>query len=405
MRDAIYNHSNAALDIDKLPEDFHQFAKGLIYFVSCVSEARTFAMELSRGVLDVKPPSQENEMAAPLKSLHATLRHLTWQSREVAAGDYNQRVDFMGDFADSFNKMIVQLESRRRDLIKEIEKSAKKNRALENSASLLEAITGQISQWIIVVNRKNAEWLFTNRDIYKVLADISAESELRDWLKKYIAHAPNDGSQSIVDVEFKNGDLKQYFSTAVHPLQWHVHDALAFVFTDITSEKARLNTLETAAYRDTLTNVFNRHYGMELLNKLVDTKQIFIICFIDMDNLKYVNDKYGHVEGDKYILLVAGILRDFSPDTAVCRLGGDEFMLLAYDWNMFDAERRLEELRSRLIGFNDSPGAFYSHSMSYGVVEVGIDNKKQASDLLALADEKMYLYKRTHRAERQSRLL
>jgi diguanylate cyclase (GGDEF)-like protein len=102
---------------------------------------------------------------------------------------------------------------------------------------------------------------------------------------------------------------------------------------------------------------------------------------------------------------VAGILRDFSPDIAVCRLGGDEFMLLAHGWNSADAEKRLEELRARLINFNGAPGAFYSHSVSYGVVEVGGDNEKSAGDLLALADEKMYLYKKSHRAERRNNLV
>jgi diguanylate cyclase (GGDEF)-like protein len=121
-----------------------------------------------------------------------------------------------------------------------------------------------------------------------------------------------------------------------------------------------------------------------------------------MDNLKYVNDKFGHAEGDRYILCVVEVLRLFSEDALICRLGGDEFMLLTQNWTMRAAEERLEELRDCLIQRNDDPGAFYSHSMSYGVIEAGGDNPLPASEVLSIADEKMYEYKRAHKAERQS---
>lgn len=55
-------------------------------------------------------------VAAHLKSLQANLRHLTWQTKRISQGDLTQRVDFMGDFSEAFNAMVLALEAARREL-------------------------------------------------------------------------------------------------------------------------------------------------------------------------------------------------------------------------------------------------------------------------------------------------
>jgi diguanylate cyclase (GGDEF)-like protein len=398
LRELLYNPSRATLDIYKLPEGFRDLGKGMLYFAECINETMTLAKELANGDLNGKPPSRGNEMAAPLKSLHATLKHLTWQVQQVSKGDYRQRVSFMGDFSKAFNSMVEQLEQQRLALLDEIEQSYQKARALTQSNNLFEAITDQITQWIIVMSKKDKRWLFVNHKSSDILSDSKLEQQLRLWLEQRAEII--DNKPQTAEVELSSGDKVQYFSVDAHPLYWYEHDSIAFVLTDISSEKEHLHRLENAAYRDTLTKVFNRHYGMNVLNEWLAQNKSFIICFVDMDNLKYVNDKHGHAEGDNYILLVVSVLRDFSPSSIICRLGGDEFMLLEQNCSMSDAEARMEDLRASLIRYNDEPGAFYNHSLSYGVVEVTFDSTLPASELLSIADEKMYAYKRAHRAQR-----
>jgi diguanylate cyclase (GGDEF)-like protein len=121
-----------------------------------------------------------------------------------------------------------------------------------------------------------------------------------------------------------------------------------------------------------------------------------------MDRLKYVNDVFSHAEGDRYILQVSELLKTFSPD--VCRLGGDEFMVLCTGITQEAAEARLEGLRDILVAqdhTSDDGKISYKCSMSYGVVEVKRDNVLPAVDLLSQADEKMFSYKRAHKAERR----
>jgi len=114
LRDVIYKPARAELDVATLPAGFRDLGEGLKYLADCLIETRNLARTLSKGDLESFTPSPNNEVAAPLKSLHASLRHLTWQTQQVAKGDYRQRVDFMGNFSAAFNTMVQELEERRK---------------------------------------------------------------------------------------------------------------------------------------------------------------------------------------------------------------------------------------------------------------------------------------------------
>jgi len=115
----IYNPRDAVLEVEHLPDVFNEVGRGLIYIGNSISEMRTLAKELSKGNLNCPLPPPDNEIASPLKMLHSSLRHLTWQTQQVAKGDYKQRVDFMGDFSVAFNNMVEQLEQKRKIILDE----------------------------------------------------------------------------------------------------------------------------------------------------------------------------------------------------------------------------------------------------------------------------------------------
>jgi signal transduction histidine kinase/DNA-binding response OmpR family regulator len=117
LRDVIYNPTKAKLDPDSLPGEARNLGLGIMFLAECIRETRAFANSLARGDLGAQMPSAGNEIAAPLKTLYSSLKHLTWQAQQIAAGDYSQNVDFMGEFADSFNSMIRQLDQRNRELV------------------------------------------------------------------------------------------------------------------------------------------------------------------------------------------------------------------------------------------------------------------------------------------------
>jgi len=394
LRDVIYNPANAELDPESLPEGFRDLAKGLLYYVSCVRETADIAHDISKGNLYGTQPSPGNEVASPLKALCASLRHLTWQAKQVSQGDYNQKVDFMGEFAEAFNVMIEQLNVRQTALLEEIESNKRTMRALARNRDLFEAIAGQVPQWIIAVDKKGM-MKYINHPSNGMLFDMVFEERLYSWLAQQVeAVKPVPRTEEL---ELCGNAKEQFFRVAIHELQWDEQDTFVFILNDISNSRARLKKLEGMAYNDPLTKTYNRHYGMELLNEWLEKHNSFVCCFVDIDNLKYVNDKFGHGEGDSYIMSVADTLRLFDDDAVVCRLGGDEFMLLATDWPEDMACRRLESLRDKLAEMGKATEGKHRYSISYGVVEADADNRLSAGELLRIADEKMYEYKRKHK--------
>jgi diguanylate cyclase (GGDEF)-like protein len=404
LRDVVRNPAGALLDLQKLPESFQKLGKGLQYLVQSLAETIILAKSLSQGDLNGPWPSKGNDMASALKGLHATLKHLTWQTQQIARGDYTHRVSFMGDFSTAFNAMVEQLSEQREALLNEIETSHKKTIALAQNNEFFEKVTGQMSQWIVVIDRDSREWVYSNHDAGEILADVRTKRELKLWMNDQCAADSSEVGKNAMEFDLMGRSVRQSFSVTQHPISWHEREALAFVFSDISSAKERLQKLEEIAYRDTLTKAYNRHFGLELLNEWISERTVFIICFVDMDNLKFVNDKYGHSEGDSYIIRVTELLHEFSAEAVICRLGGDEFMILAQNWDEAAAVAHLERLRACLLGYNDKPEAFYINSISYGVVGVNTDNTLSATELLGMADERMYNYKKAHKMQRQPAL-
>lgn len=400
LRKVIYEPENAVLDLQELPEEFRDFGKVLIYFCNCIIESAELAKSISKGNLNIKLPSSDNEIAAPLKSLHASLKHLTWQTQRVAKGDYQQRVDFMGDFSEAFNTMVEQLEQRRMALLNEIH-------VLMQNKRQYEALVGQIEQWIIVTDTDTFESLFVSRDMDLVLTDKSKDwkEELYKWIKAQAEVMKGKNGVHVREIELPVNDTIQHYSVSIYPLVWDKHDALAFVFTDVSYERERLKNLQKLADYDILTNLHNRRCGMEILDIWISEKRNFILSFLDIDNVKFVNDRFGHLEGDRYIIYISDKIREFSSDAIVCRIGGDEFMMLVENWNIDEAQKRLEALQDDLLSCNRDEGDIcYEQSISYGIIQVDQNNTFTPSELLSLADEKMYEYKRAYKMRNKNRL-
>jgi two-component system cell cycle response regulator len=82
-----------------------------------LADLLNFTMALCRGDLSHKPDMPGGPIAASLKALQANLRHLTWQAKQIADGDFSQRVDFMGEFSEAFNIMVDRLAKMRANLV------------------------------------------------------------------------------------------------------------------------------------------------------------------------------------------------------------------------------------------------------------------------------------------------
>lgn len=409
LRDIQYCPKNAHLEPEKLAEPFRDLASGMLFLGESINESRSVANDLAMGILDSPKISRDNNIASGLKDLQATLNHLTWQAGQIAKGDYNQRLSFAGSLSSAINDMTAQLKERDEALHAEVLRSGQLAADAHITTLLLEDITKSSAELIIVIDRSKHEWLYQNHDPRSLFPSFESFEELKAnltiKLNEYNHESEANASSAVkpleghIKIAGPGGASPQLFTITGYPMTWMSRKAIAVVLKDVTRERRVRQELEHLAYYDTLTRAYSRHYGMLTLERWQEQQQPFVLVFADIDGLKYVNDTFGHAAGDEYILGTSRALENFHPHAILCRLGGDEFMLLARNVTFVQARARLEQLRAELSkGYEGK----YERAFSFGLVAVDENNTKSASLLLSIADEIMYDDKRSRKKERRA---
>jgi diguanylate cyclase (GGDEF)-like protein len=156
--------------------------------------------------------------------------------------------------------------------------------------------------------------------------------------------------------------------------------------------------LERVVVRDTLTPLYNRRHFMSCIADRISRVSRYgthsVIMFIDVDNMKGINDQYGHAAGDFALMHIAGIIGSAVRSTDVAaRVGGDEFALILDEIDPTQAEQKMTALdalvRETPCLFGDDPLPI---SASFGHTPVQGDDTEFS--IMARADESMYANKR-----------
>ena len=158
--------------------------------------------------------------------------------------------------------------------------------------------------------------------------------------------------------------------------------------------------LERGAYIDSLTNLGNRGGLDRHVNQLWRKGDPFTCAYIDIDHLKHCNDKFGHAEGNRYILGICRALTEaMEHDEMLFRIGGDEFVLVSPTTGEAELEQRLERTRTDLVEATSDGKAPMIASFNFGCSHVdplaGDTRRQMTMD----ADRKMYRYKLMHRVQ------
>ena len=186
----------------------------------------------------------------------------------------------------------------------------------------------------------------------------------------------------------------------------HQGDVLGVV-VDMTEEIEKRRQIETESDLDLLTGLLNRRGLKRRLTGLFKDPEALgfgAIFLIDADNLKFINDRYGHDHGDRYLMALANLLRGYgSKKNVAARLGGDEYVLFLYG---YDDEKTLEkDIRSLqklqdfvFVDLDADTHVLLQFSLGYALSAGSSDH----SSLLKIADERMYENKRQRKHLRGS---
>lgn len=164
---------------------------------------------------------------------------------------------------------------------------------------------------------------------------------------------------------------------------------------DISKRKKAEEKLEKLVRIDSLTGCYSRGYGLELLDRQIKlshrSKSSLLLTFLDIDGFKVINDNFGHEEGDKVLKEVVKLLKSTLREIdIICRMGGDEFLLIFPDSSLRDLPIIKVRLNKNLTKLNQTLKKPYKIEISMGFSCYDPDNPQSMDELIRIADKKMY---------------
>lgn len=402
LRSILYDAEVKTLDTDSLDEPFRKLGMGLQYLETAVKEMKQCSAALSKGDLSSFKPARENFLCENLKNIHANLNHLTWQAKQVAKGDYSQTVSYLGEFSEAFNTMMEQLREREKSLKLIAEQEKKHAEMAESYSQLLMELIARSKEEILVISLDGQSLLYSNR---------RTEDEVRNWdvYKQWIGQIEqktqkNNRRKELYEWKWEAEDSDhRFYAITTGKMKWQGEWAYVNIVQEVTEARVKEEQLKAEAYQDMLTRIGNRFYLKEKAEEILQTGEQISVCYCDLDHLKYINDTFGHQEGDAYIRFFVRIVNEnIREEDVFARIGGDEFCILMRDCAGDDARKRLSDIQKQFV-LREKKN--YARSFSCGIVGVPRNHDKVDLDtLLHEADEVMYNQKREHKKEYQSEL-
>lgn len=170
---------------------------------------------------------------------------------------------------------------------------------------------------------------------------------------------------------------------------------------EIDRLKNELNRLQRASDIDELTQLYNRSALYREIGKLLNKGDSdFCLIMMDIDHFKLVNDRFGHLMGDRVLQRIGSLLlQQLRPDTMAARFGGEEFLLLCPETSIEQAGPLAERLRDHIqrlrIKIRNSDTVLDSITASFGIA--AYRHGDNIDSLMERADKAMYLAKGTGR--------
>lgn len=287
--------------------------------------------------------------------------------------------------------------------------------ALKKSEDLFRTLAGHAPVGIFLTDAEG-NWIYANERCYAMTGLTPEEARGIGWLR---AVHPDD-KQAVLGAwqatMQSGGEFAMEFRSlsAAGQTRWLTGSSAAqrnsagavsgYVGTlaDISERKQMEEKLRELSLTDELTGLHNRRGFLSAAQQSVALARRnlegVLLLFIDLDNMKHINDRYGHDEGDRALRTTADLLRRvFRESDVLARLGGDEFAVLHLEPGGHDAELVRARLDSSLAEVNAQGVLPYALAMSIGMVHRQPDAIGSLDDLLAAADAQMYEIKRNKR--------
>jgi len=205
-----------------------------------------------------------------------------------------------------------------------------------------------------------------------------------------IGHLEKDGKFLMTQV-----NPNPFFTIGLYFVLPRCFLAVAFAYVSNSVNKVIRNSqkkavqMELKASMDEMTGLYNKNRLLTLLDEKVYDSQNIAVIYWDVNRLKYVNDNFGHIAGDRLIIKVAEAIRSSArKEDAAFRYGGDEFVMIINDGTVEIVQEILKRWESAIGKAAEGCNFPVSASVGYAIGE-----RKYLEDVIAEADKNMYMCK------------
>lgn len=239
------------------------------------------------------------------------------------------------------------------------------------------------------------------------ISDKNVKISSKDELIKLLKQLEDEYPYTFVNKQIR---IYRIADDVEHKLRWirmHIMQEANHVYgvvENVTREMQELRKTEYERDHDVLTSLLNRRAYTEAMNQLFKQKdklKVGALIMSDLDNLKYINDTFGHDCGDDYIRLMANVLKDSYPpqNSIISRISGDEFFVFLYGYdNQEDIEKSITRFEKKM---NDCVWKLPDGSFSKLRATTGVawypNDALELSALTKYADFAMYRMKHTQK--------
>lgn len=201
----------------------------------------------------------------------------------------------------------------------------------------------------------------------------------------------------MFDVQFV---LETYYSGLVNQVEAARKEVKKYADSLEEKIEERTKELEELSMRDMLTGLYNQRAFFEYLRREISNaeryKEPLVLCYLDLNGFKGINDKKGHQEGDDVLMLAGKIInKSMREGDIACRYGGDEFALILPHSTLDEADVFVKRLIKK-FRVDEMQGV----SFSMGVAGIGTEGFVDHERLLSAADKEMYIAKDKTRKRR-----
>lgn len=309
-----------------------------------------------------------DELSAANEELQAYVQQLT-ASEEELRNQYDQIVEF--------DSMLRISEEKYKALIHQ----------MQLGLALYEGNTNDIKHYKLI----------DTNDSHETLTGLKRNEILGKYFYEIHDNMEEDSKMDQLSHTVKTGEPTRYERYQINTNYFYEiiayrpkENQLAVIVNDITKRKQAEERLQYLSYHDQLTQLYNRRYFEEELERLdVEENYPLMITIADINGLKLINDSFGHTVGDEYIKRVAKVLiKGVREKDVVCRLAGDEFIILSPNTELETIKSMVSHIKE--LAKNESIKSI-DISVSFGY---GAKNNKEESTIDVLKSAEDFMYKK-----------